>query len=153
MIELNCIAPVVLTNLLLPRMLEHGKGAVNVTGSIAGAQPVPFNTVYSATKAFDRNLGEGLWTELLGSGIDVLVLEPGPTETEFQAVARETAHPGEPPAQVVAVALEALGRQPAVVSGWGNWIQSTLVRMAPRSLVALLAGRRMSQWVEPEVRP
>jgi short-subunit dehydrogenase len=152
MVELNCVAPVVLTNRLLPAMLERGKGAVIITGSIAGAQPVPFNTVYSATKAFDRNLGEGLWSEVLGTGVDVLVLEPGPTETEFQAVARETPHPGEPPEKVVAAALDALGRQPAVVSGWVNWIQSTLVRMMPRSLAALLAGRVMSQWVEPETR-
>lgn len=152
MIELNCAAPVVLTSRLLPSMLKHRKGAVIITGSVAGAQPVPFNNVYSGTKAFDRNFGEGLWAELLGSGVDALVIEPGPTDTEFQAAAHETAHPGEPPANVVAVALEALGRQSAVVSGWGNWLQSTTVRWAPRSLVALLAGRVMLRWTDPEMK-
>jgi len=152
MVQLNCVAPVILTSRLLPRMRTRGRGAVIITGSIAGAQPVPFNGVYSATKAFDRLFGESLWAELRGSGIDALVLEPGPTETEFQTVAGETAHPGEPPAQVVAVALDALGRQPSVVSGWFNWLQTNTTRVAPRSLVALVAARVMEQWTPAELR-
>ena len=115
MIRLNCIAPVVLTRLLLPGMQARGRGAVIITGSVAGAQPVPFNCVYGATKGFDRLFGEGLWGELQGTGIDVLVLEPGTTETEFQSVGGEIAHPGELPVQVVDVALDALGRQPSVI--------------------------------------
>jgi short-subunit dehydrogenase len=124
---------------------------VIITGSVAGAQPVPYNSVYGATKAFDRSLGEAMWAEMQGSGVDVLVLEPGPTETEFQEVAGETAHPGESPAAVVEVALHALGRQASVVSGWGNWLQSNIVRFAPRSLVALIAGQVMRQWTPKEM--
>ena len=146
MVVLNCVAPVVITNRLLPGMRKRGRGAVVITGSVAGHQPVPFNGVYSATKAFDLFFGEALWGEMRGSGIDVVVLEPGPTETEFQAVAGETSHRGESPAKVVAVALDALGRRPSVISGWGNWVQSNLPRFFPRSLVSRVAGRVMSQW-------
>jgi hypothetical protein len=109
MVQLNCISPVMLVRALLPRLQARGRGAIIVTGSVAGRQPVPFNAVYSATKAFDLAFGEALWAELQGGGIDVLVIEPGPTVTEFQAVAGETPHAGEPPAQVVGVALNALG--------------------------------------------
>ncbi len=151
MVELNCIAPVVLTSRLLPPMLEHGKGAVIITGSIAGAQPLPFNNIYGATKVFDRHFGEALWAELMGSGVDVLVLEPGPTESEFQAVAFETPHPGEPAAKVVATALDALGRQPSVISGWGNWMQSTAIRVVPRSIVTLVAARVMGSRTQQQM--
>lgn len=152
MVQLNCMAPLVLTNRLLAGMRARGRGAVIITGSIAGAQPVPFNCIYSATKVFDRYFGEALWSELQGTGVDVLVLEPGPTETEFQVVAGETAHAGEPPAAVVQVALDALGRQPSVISGWMNWLRASSTRLAPRSVVALIAGRVMSQWTPLEMR-
>jgi short-subunit dehydrogenase len=93
-----------------------------------------------------------LWAELQGTGVDVLVLEPGPTETEFQVVAGEAAHAGEPPADVVKVALEALGRQPSVISGWFNWLRANTPRLAPRSLTALIAGEVMAKWTPPEMR-
>jgi short-subunit dehydrogenase len=150
MVRLNCIAPVSLTCRILPKMKARGRGAVIITGSVAGAAPVPFNAAYSATKAFDRHLGEALWAEMRGTGVDVLVLEPGPTETEFQVVAGETAHPGEPADRVVALAFEALGRQPSIVSGWFNWAQAVAGRLVPRSLLTLVAGRVMEQWVPPE---
>lgn len=152
MVQLNCVAPVVLTNRLLPRMRERGRGAVIIVGSIAGRQPVAFNSVYGATKAFDHSLGDALWAENLETGVDVLTLEPGPTETEFQEVAGESPHEGEPAWRVVAVALNALGNQPSVMSGWGNWLRASAGRLAPRSLASLVAARVMVQWVPVDNR-
>jgi hypothetical protein len=55
-------------------------------------------------------------------------------------VAGEIAHPGESAAQVALVALDALGRQPSVISGWWNWLRANAAaRLAPRSLVAWAA--------------
>ena len=99
MVQLNCVAPVVLTHRLLPAMRARGRGAIMITGSVAGRQALPLHGVYSATKAFDLLFGESLWAELEDSGIDVLVLEPGSTETEFQQVADETRAAGEPAAR------------------------------------------------------
>jgi short-subunit dehydrogenase len=153
MVHLNCVAPVVMISRLLPRLQDRGRGGIVVVSSTAGHQPVPFNAVYGATKAFDLVFGEALWAELQGSGIDVLVVQPGPTVTEFQAVAGETPHQGEPASQVVGVALNALGRQPSVISGWFNWLRANAaVRLVPRSLVALIAGRVMAQWVPGNTR-
>jgi short-subunit dehydrogenase len=147
MVQLNCAAPVVTVGRLLPKLLERGRGGIIIVSSTAGHQPVPFNAVYGSTKALDLTFGEALWAELQGSGVDVLVLQPGPTATEFQAVAGETAHPGEPPSQVVGVALNALGHQPSVISGWFNWLRANVaVRLLPRSIVALVAGKVMAQW-------
>src|SRR5262245_16083110 len=139
MVQVNCMAPVVLTRRLLPAMRERGKGAIIITGSVAGRQPLPLHGLYAATKAFDQFLGESLWGELRGSGIDVLVLEPGPTATEFFQMAGETREAGEPPRGVVDLALDTLGDQPSVVSGWFNYLRANLARVFPRSLTALVA--------------
>ncbi|TMA54022.1 MAG: SDR family oxidoreductase [Deltaproteobacteria bacterium] len=152
MVQVNCMAPVVLTSRLLPSMRARGRGAVIVTGSVAGRQPLPLHGVYSATKAFDLFLGESLWAELRGSGIDVLVIEPGATSTEFQDVAGEVAHAGEPPERVVAVALAALGRQPSVVSGWMNWVTANANRFLPRAATARVAEWAIARQTPAEMR-
>jgi short-subunit dehydrogenase len=123
MVELNCTTPVVLTRALLPPMVERGRGAVVMVGSVAGSQPLPLHGLYAATKVFDNFLGEALWAEFRGTGVDCLALLPGPTETEFQTAAGELPHAGEPPEQVVATALDALGRQPSVIlrPSDGSW--------------------------------
>ncbi len=146
MVQLNCAAPVALTAAIVPKLRARGRGAVIFTGSVAGCQPLPLHALYSATKAFDNLLGEALWGELRGSGVDVLVLEPGSTETEFQAAAGEIAHAGETAEKVVRVALHALGQQPSVVSGVLNWLRANgAVRLLPRSLLALIAKDVMAR--------
>jgi short-subunit dehydrogenase len=152
MVELNCAVPVALTRALLPPMRERGRGAVVFVGSVAGCQPLPLHSLYAATKSFDNLLGEALWAEYRGSGVDCLSLLPGPTETEFQAIARELPHPGEPPEQVVENALAALGRQPSVISGWFNWARATLVGFLPRSAVTLAAHRVIARQTPDAMR-
>jgi hypothetical protein len=153
MVQVNCVAPVVLTSKLLPRLLERGRGAILITGSVAGRQPLPLHGVYSATKGFDLLFGESLSVELRDRGIDVLVLEPGSTETEFQQVARETPHPGETAAEVVAVAMDALGRHHTVISGWFNWLRTNAAqRLAPRRLVTSAAEEIIRAQTPEELR-
>lgn len=154
MVQVNCAAPVVLTSRILPAMVKRGRGAVIIVGSVAGRQPLPLHAVYSATKGFDLLFGEALWGELRGSGVDVIVLEPGPTSTEFQQVAGEVVGPnhGEPAENVVRVALEALGRKPSVISGWFNWIRANSVRIAPRSTVARIAKKVVEGQTPAELR-
>jgi len=154
MVMVNCVAPVVLTSRILPAMVKRGRGAVIIVGSVAGRQPLPLHAVYSATKAFDQFLGEALWAELQGTGIDALCVEPGPTATEFQTVAGEQVGPnhGEPAENVVAIALEALGKHPSVVSGWFNYVRANLARFLPRSTVALIARRVVAGQTPPELR-
>jgi short-subunit dehydrogenase len=89
MVTVNCVAPMLLARRILPRMQERGRGAVIFTGSVSGRQPLPLHGVYAATKAFDQLLGEALYVEQRRFGIDVLVVEPGETETEFHGVASE----------------------------------------------------------------
>ena len=140
LVDLNCRAPLLLTHAFLPAMRERGRGAVIFTGSVAGSQPLPLHATYSASKAFDNFMAEALYVENKGAGVDVLGLLPGPVQTDFAEISGGFAHGGELPAESVRCALEALGHQPTVVSGWFNWLRATLAqRIATRPLAAYVA--------------
>ncbi|MFP6578886.1 MAG: SDR family NAD(P)-dependent oxidoreductase [Myxococcota bacterium] len=150
LVAVNCAAPLRLTSALLPAMRGRGRGAVILVGSIAGRQPLGLHAVYAATKGFDLLFGEALYVEMKPFGIDVLVVEPGTTETEFQQVAGEVPHSGVPPERVVEVSLEALGTRPSVVVGWFDWLRTSVAtRLVPRSLTAWI-GRDVMAARVPE---
>ncbi len=153
LVQVSCAAPLELTHRLLPGMRSRGRGAVLFSGSIAGRQALPLHAAYAAGKAFELLLGESLRVELRDAGVDVLVVEPGSTATEFQEGSGEIRHAGVSPERVVEVALAALGRQPSVIVGWADWIRVNLAtRLLPRALVAYLAREVMSQRTPPERR-
>src|SRR5689334_22714722 len=85
MVRVNCVAVTAVAHLFLPRLVARGRGALVIVASAAGYQPVPLAAAYGATKAFDLMLGEALWAENRGRGVDVLAVPPGSTDTEFQA--------------------------------------------------------------------
>ena len=85
MLAVNCHAPMQLAHGFLPRLKARGKGGIVLTSSVEGLMGGPFSTAYAASKALVIALGEGLWGELQGSGVDVLTLTPGATESEAAA--------------------------------------------------------------------
>lgn len=141
MVQLNCTGVVALVRRFLPPMLRRRRGGVIVVSSLAGHQPTPWFSVYGATKAFDLALAEGLWSELRGTGVDVLALCPGKTKTEFSTQAHYDRPPeGADPREVVETSLRRLGRGPSVVTGLGNKLTALLHRVFPRSVTANATG-------------
>lgn len=87
MISLNVSAITEITYLYAKRMVEDGGGVICNIASTAAFQPIPYFTVYSATKSYVVSLCEGLHYELRGKGVHVLAFCPGPVDTEFEATA------------------------------------------------------------------
>ena len=153
MIQVNCLAVATLTHAYLPTMRQRARGAVIILASVAGYQPLGCAATYGGTKAFDLMLAEALWAENRACGVDVLGVSPGPVETEFQAVAGETPHPGVTPESVVDEALAALGRTPSVITGGAlNKLRTWSVRLAPRRQVATLALGVMRRFIPEALR-
>jgi short-subunit dehydrogenase len=143
-IRLNCGALVDLTARFLPGMRTARRGVVINLASTSAFQPVPTMAVYAATKAFVLSFTEALWWESRGSGVRVLALCPGPTETEFfdRADAQYMTHGRQSAAQVVAAALAAVdGSSPTVVPGGMNKLRAVGHRLIPRSVMPRLAER------------
>jgi uncharacterized protein len=113
-VRLNCEAVVTLTHAFLPRMLERGSGGIINVASTAGMQPIPYEAVYAASKAFALRFTEAIWEEVRGTGVQILAVNPGPVPTEWQQVAGHEdtgVVPGKIEAdQCVAEALEAYDR-------------------------------------------
>ncbi len=141
-IQLNCGTLVDLTARFLPSMTEAGHGVVINVASTAGFQPTPGMAVYGATKAFVLSFSEALWQECKGTGVRVLALCPGATETEFFArTGEEFLTDGrQTPKQVVDTAMAALDKStPTIVSGWRNALLSTGYRFMPRRVMVQIS--------------
>ena len=87
MIQVNLTALTHLTRLLLPGMIERGRGGILNVGSTAGFQPGPKMAVYYATKAYVLSFTEALAEELAGTGVTATCLAPGATASGFKAAA------------------------------------------------------------------
>ncbi|MGB2986821.1 MAG: SDR family NAD(P)-dependent oxidoreductase [Phycisphaerae bacterium] len=83
MLAVNFAGPVALIRAVLPEMIERGSGQIVNISSVVGYQAIPRMTAYSATKAALSSLSTGLRMELKGTGVDVLLVAPGSTNTHF----------------------------------------------------------------------
>ncbi len=83
MVQLNFVGPIALTQMVLPRMLSRRSGQIVNISSVVGNQTIPRMSIYSATKAALTSLSTGLRMELRGSGVDVINVAPGSTNTDF----------------------------------------------------------------------
>jgi short-subunit dehydrogenase len=149
MVRVNCIAPLELSHHALRHMAGRGGGIVNVA-SVAGYQPIPLMATYAASKAFVVAFSEALTEEAREHGVRVVVVNPGPVKTEFQAVAGTAVRAAAPgmrtPEQIVDAALAGLeaGRR-TVTPGLFNRLTTTLGRVAPHALVIRAAKAAMTK--------
>jgi short-subunit dehydrogenase len=145
MLTVNCHAPMQLAHGFLPRLKARGKGGMVFTSSVEGFIGCPFSTAYSATKALVIGLGEGLYGELAGSGIDVLTLCPGATESEATAKYAEkyAAVPNLQPAREVArLTLDNIANGPVYVPNAHYKAQFEQLTAMPRAeaVIAMAAA-------------
>jgi short-subunit dehydrogenase len=83
MLKVHNLAPAKLCHAALPKMVSQGKGSIINVSSLAAFLPLPGQALYSGTKAFLKSFTESIHLELLGTGVNVQVLCPGMTRTNF----------------------------------------------------------------------
>jgi short-subunit dehydrogenase len=108
LVEVNTLAPLLLTRLVLPGMAERRRGHVVFVGSVAGHLGVENEAVYSATKAAVRTYAEALQAEVRGQGIAVSTISPGAVATDFFAhrgTSYQRSWPAAVPPETVATAI------------------------------------------------
>ncbi len=151
MYRANSLAPARIAHALLPAMLAKKRGGFIFTGSMEGDAVFPWSAAYAASKAFLHSLVLALWYEVKGSGVDVLLLAPGSTDTNAplrQGISRDQLVGKMSPAAVAQQALQHLGKQPHFMPGMHNRLFIGLLRLLPQKLAIAMAGYGMKRALE-----
>ena len=144
-IRLNVEAVVRLTHVVVPGMVQRGRGGVINLASVVAFQPFPHFAVYAAGKSFVLSFTEALAEEVKGTGVRVLALCPGSVTTEIDVFAHNEGLLGKLPSltaeQVVKTGLQALanGRVVRVVGSFNRFLPF-MGRLVPRWAIRRLMG-------------
>lgn len=83
--DVNFFGVVRMTKAVLPYMRERGEGRIINVSSVLGFVPVPFGALYAASKHAIEGYSESVDHEVRQHGVRVLLVEPGFTNTGFDA--------------------------------------------------------------------
>ena len=150
MIELNISSLVVLTKLFAQDMVSRKSGRIMNVGSVVSFLPMPYFSVYSATKAFVKAFSETLAAELDGTGVVITSLYPGTVDTGFTTAEMSSTnlhktkamHPKEVAKQGVQHLLAGNGKK---VVGLQNWFNSKLPNFVPDGIMMKIKKGLASQ--------
>lgn len=76
-LTVNLYAPILLARLLVPRMVDSGRGHLVFVGSMSGKAATRFSSLYTATKHGLRGFAHALRQDLHGTGVGVSLVQPG----------------------------------------------------------------------------
>jgi len=111
MIEVDLVAPILLTRAALPALRASGVGlVVNITSGIA-LVAAPFYATYAGVKGGLAKFGESLRRELKGEGVHIMTVYPGATDTPMMRSSRagpELGFTREPAGAVAAAIIEGI---------------------------------------------
>jgi short-subunit dehydrogenase len=161
LVDLNCRGVVVLTHHFGAAMAERGRGGIVLMSSMSAVAGAAYTAAYSATKAFDLVLAEGLWMELGQRGVDVLGVPAGLTDTPAMRESgivgdgREGGFESMAPDDVAREALDALATAgPMLVPGETNRALAQGLWPVPRAdLVTAMSAGAASLYELEQLQP
>ena len=139
-IQLNMKALVLLTHHLLPILKSQKKSYILNVASAAAFGPMPFKTVYPASKAFVSSFSRGLNAELKGTTVSVSVAYPGGMATNPEIIKRMENYNGLikstflSPEKVAQILIrQTLNQKTIIVPGFANKLSRLLFKFVPES--------------------
>lgn len=150
----NLLAPMQLTQALLPHLQSRPRAIILNVGSVLGRLGLPGHSVYCAAKFGLHGFSEALRRELAGSSVQVLHLAPRATRTAFNdarvtAYHQATGTHSDAPEQVAAALLDQLvSESPEVILGFPEKLAVRLNGAAP-----LLLDRAFRPHRDALIRP
>ncbi len=142
MVQRNCVVPMQACHHFAGPMVARGRGGIVLVSSGAGLVGGPNMVAYGASKAFDMVMAEALWAELRASGVDVLGLVLGVTDTpalrRLLTQRGVLAHPDDPlPIPDAATADDVAAEAIANLANGPTWFVGEALREGAKVLGAM----------------
>ncbi len=145
--EVNFFAPVELTRILIPSLRRGRAPVICNIGSVLGHRAVPMKSEYCASKFAIHGWSDSLRAELAQDGIQVTIVSPSTTQSEFFDSLLETAADQKSvslgswqPERVARATLAAIGaRRSEVICSLGGKALVYADRLSPPLMNAILA--------------
>jgi short-subunit dehydrogenase len=153
MFQANLVGLVHLTKLLLPGMVERGRGKVVNNASISGYAWFPAATTYAASKTGVVAFSESLRRELRGTGVSVLHLVTPGIDTDMLDATREVygrhmaadSWDDQSPDEWAAKIVRAIERDDHVLGPGGRLALAKLASRGPASLLDAISERMFTR--------
>jgi short-subunit dehydrogenase len=137
-LDINGISPVLYAEAFAKQMAKTNHGTIALIGSVAGDRGRKSNYVYGAAKGLVTRYAQGLQHRFAGTGVKVVLIKPGPTDTPMTAHLKGK---GAKLASVESVAkqiVEGVEAGKPVIYAPGKW---WLIMMVIRHLPALVFNK------------
>jgi len=120
-LEINGISPVLFAEAFAEHLLKAGQGTLALIGSVAGDRGRKSNYAYGAAKGMVARYAQGLQHRFAGSGVKVVLIKPGPTDTPMTAHLKAQGAKLTPVEDVAQGIVIAINRGQAVAYVPGKW--------------------------------
>ncbi len=130
---INAVSPVLFTEAFAEYFAARKAGTLALIGSVAGDRGRKSNYIYGAAKGLLTRYAEGLQHRFAGSGIHVVLINPGPTDTPMTAAFKQQGMRLAAPERVASQIVKAMrqGKPVAYIPGYWRWIM-TVISLLPR---------------------
>lgn len=152
MLLLNINSLVMLTYKLLPNLERQESSYILNIASMASFGPIPYKTVYPASKAFVYSFSRGLFSELKDTGVFVSVVHPGGMLTNDEVSGRINEQNKLvkstilSPEQIAEISIKKLLKKKAVIiPGFMNKLSWLLFRILPVPLCLKIFRRVLNK--------
>jgi len=132
-LEVNAVSPALFAEAFAGHFAKANHGTIAIIGSVAGDRGRKANYTYGAAKGLLSRYAEGLEHRFAGSGVAVVLLKPGPTDTPMSADHKAHGRRVAPVEDVARAIVRGIDTRKAVVYAPALWqLVMLIVRHLPR---------------------
>ena len=134
-LDVNGVSPVLYAEAFAKQMAKADHGTIALIGSVAGDRGRKSNYVYGAAKGLVTRYAQGLQHRFAGTGVKVVLIKPGPTDTPMTAHLKGKGAKLAPVEGVAKQIVEGVEAGKPVIYAPGKW---WLIMMIIRHLPSLI---------------
>jgi short-subunit dehydrogenase len=136
LLQINAVSPVLFAEAFAGHLTQARRGTIAIIGSVAGDVTRRANYIYGGAKALLTRYAQGLDHRLVGTGVKVVLIKPGPTDTPMTTHMKAAGKRMATPEQVARITVDAIrrGKVEVYAPGLWRWIM-LIVRHLPRPIL------------------